>query len=68
MPVSLETQTRIAELRQKAKSPEGLTIDECKEAIAFLRQERLATPPTASKSRTAKPVINGDDLLSELGI
>lgn len=67
MTVSIETMQRIAELREKAKSPEGLTLDECKEAIAFLRQERLAMPPAASKSR-AKAPVNADDLLKDLGI
>lgn len=68
MSVSLETQTRIAELRLKAKSPEGLTLEECREAITFLRGERLNMAPTASKPRTAKPSVNVDDLFGELGL
>lgn len=67
MTVSLETQTRMAELRLKAASGD-LTLDECKEAIAFLRQERLAMPQSTSKPRTAKVEINADDLLKDLGI
>jgi hypothetical protein len=67
MAVSLEAQIRIAELRQKAASGD-LTLDECKEAISFLRQERLAMPQSTSKPRTAKAVINADDLLKDLGI
>lgn len=67
MSVSLDTQVRIAELRLKAA--EGtLTLEECKEAISFLRQERLAMPQTSAKPRTAKVVPNADDLLKDLGI
>ena len=65
MTVSLETQQRIAELRIKAR--EGtLTLEETKDAIKFLRADRLAMPQ--SKSSKAKVVINTDDLLGELGI
>lgn len=62
---SIETQVRIAELRQKARDG-TLTLDEMKEGIAFLRQERLAMPARASSVK--KAVINADDLLSALGI
>lgn len=66
MPPSLEMQQRIAELRIKAR--EGtLTLDETKEGIAFLRQERLAMP-AAKTSSARKIVTNVDDLLGELGI
>lgn len=67
MTVSLEHMQRISELRSKAASGD-LTIDECKEAIAFLRKERLAMPQSTSKPRTAKPTVNADDLLKDLGI
>jgi hypothetical protein len=59
-------QVRIAELRQKA-SEGTLTLEETKEAISFLRAERMAMPP-AAKSRSTKVVPNADDLLGELGI
>lgn len=65
MTVSLEMQQRIAILRQKARDG-SLTLEETKEGIAFLRQERLAMPPAAGKSK--KVVVNADDLLGELGI
>ena len=68
MSISLETQQRIAALRIKAKSAEGLTLDETKEAIAFLRQERLAMTPAKAAPRTKAAVPNADDLLSELGL
>lgn len=56
---------RVAELRQKAR--EGtLTQDETREAITFLRAERLAMPQGKTKTKT--PSVNADDLLSELGI
>ena len=67
MTTSLATHQRIAELRQKARDG-TMTLDDTKEAIAFLRQERLAMPQTASKPRTKAPVINADDLLGELGL
>ena len=68
MAVSLETQQRIAALRLKAKSPEGLTLDEVKEGIKFLRQERLAISPVKAASRAKAPPPNGDDLLKEFGL
>jgi len=67
MTVSLPTQQRIAELRQKAR--EGtMTLDDVKEGIAFLRQERLNMAPAkaAPKAKAAAP--SGDDLLKELGL
>ena len=67
MTVSIETQQRIAELRLKAR--EGtLTLDEVKEGITFLRQERLAITPAKASSRSKAPPPNADDLLGELGI
>ena len=66
MPVSIEVQTRVAELRQKSR--EGtLTMDDMREGIILLRADRLAMPqgkPTKSKA----PPPNVDDLLSELGL
>lgn len=67
MTVPLETQFRIAELRDKARAG-TMTLDDCKEAIAFLRKDRLAMPPAKASPRTAKVVPNADDLLGELGI
>lgn len=67
MSVSLEAAMRIAELREKSRTGE-LTIDECREAISFLRGERLAMAPAASKPRTKAPPPDADKLLGELGI
>lgn len=66
MTTSLELQQRMAELRIKARQPDGLTIDEMREAIGFLREERLAMPP--AKSRTVKVDTNVEDTLKELGL
>lgn len=67
MTVSLEIQQRIATLRQKARDG-TLTLEETKEGIAFLRQERLAMPPAkASGSKKVAPPSE-DDLDKELGI
>jgi len=65
MAVSLEMQQRIAELRQKARDG-TLTLEETREGINFLRQERLAMPP--AKAGSKKVVVNADALLGELGI
>lgn len=65
MTVSLEMQQKVAEWRAKARDG-TLSLPEMKEAIAFLRQERQAMPP--AKSRTAKPKVDANDLLSELGL
>jgi len=57
--------TKVAEWRQKAR--EGtLSQDETREAIVFLRAERLAMPQ--GKAKTKAPAPNADDLLSQLGI
>lgn len=64
---SLEMQTRIAELRIKARDG-VLTLEETKEAIRFLRQERMAMEPTKGTKKAAAAAINPDDLLGELGI
>lgn len=58
-------QQRIAVLRQKARDG-TLTLEETREGINFLRQERMSMPPAAGKSK--KVVVNADDLLGELGI
>ena len=65
MSVSPEMMERIAILRQKARDG-TLTLDETKEGIAFLRQERMAMAP--AKATTKKPVVDVDNLLGELGI
>lgn len=67
MTVSLETQQRIAALREKGRQG-TMTLEDCKEAIAFLRQERLAMPQTKASPRTKAPAPNADDLLKDLGI
>lgn len=55
----------------RSKCRDGtMTIDEYKLVIEQLRAGRKATPQTTSgsksKAKTTKPVISGDDLLSEL--
>ena len=62
---SLETQQRIATLREKARLG-TLTLEETREGISFLRAERLAMP--SKPASKAKPSVNADDLLSELGL
>lgn len=67
MPPSPEASLRVAKLREKSRTGE-LTIEECREAINFLRGERLAMAPAASKPRTKAPAPDANDLLKELGI
>ncbi len=67
MTTSIPHMQRIAELREKGRAG-TMTLDDCKEAIAFLRQERLAMPVAASKSRAKTPAPSGADLLAELGL
>lgn len=69
--MSPEMQTQIQIWRQKAR--EGtLTQEEMRQAIAALRQDRVAASATSAKARatksaaTAKKNINSDDLLGEL--
>lgn len=66
MSVSPEMMTKVAIWREKARNG-TITTEEMKEAIVFLRAERQAMPASsATKSRTAKPVVSATDLLSEL--
>jgi cell division septum initiation protein DivIVA len=67
MTVSLEVQQRIALLREKARQG-TMTLDDCKEGIAFLRKERLAMPQAKASPRTKAATPNADDLLKDLGL
>ncbi len=67
MPPTLECQQRMSTLREKARTSE-LTLEECQEAIVFLRGERLAMAPAKNSSRSKAPPPNADDLLGELGL
>lgn len=71
MALSPEAQAKVQLWRQKAR--EGtLTQDEMREAIATLRQDRIAAAVVSATSRAkksataAKKAVNSDDLLSEL--
>ena len=71
MALSPEAQAKVQLWRQKAR--EGtLTQDEMREAIATLRQDRVAAAGISAASRAkksataAKKAVNSDDLLSEL--
>lgn len=60
--VSAEHMTKVADWRQKARDG-VLTQDEMREAITFLRAERVAMPASTTK---VKLKVNTIDLLSEL--
>ena len=67
MTTSIEVHRRIAELREKGRAG-TMTLDDCREAIAFLRADRLNMPTKAASSRTKAPPPDANDLLSELGL
>ena len=61
--------------RAKAATPEGLSLDEMREAIAAIRKERVNAQETSTKSKAKKAAakekaqpINSDALLGELGL
>lgn len=58
-------QSKVSEWRQKARDG-TLTIEEMKEAIRFLRAERMMMPP--SKSSSKKTPIDVDALLADVGL
>lgn len=67
MALTPEGQLKVQLWRQKSR--EGtLTPEELREAIIFLRQDRVTAAATSEKSRAkkAKPAANSDDLLNEL--
>lgn len=64
MPIpSPETMAKVASWREAARAG-TLTLEDTREAIKFLRADRLAMPE--SKSRTAKPAIDVGALFGEL--
>jgi uncharacterized protein YnzC (UPF0291/DUF896 family) len=69
MQPSAEIINRVNEFRRKMADG-TITLDEQKEAIILLRQNRFSAQAAASASKkkpsTKKPVKSGDDLLSEL--
>jgi hypothetical protein len=65
MAITAEGQAQVALWRQKAK--EGtLTLEEMKQAIIFLRQDRMNAAATSSASKAKKAPVDADSLLSEL--
>ena len=68
-PYTPETLQRISQLR--AKAVEGtLTLDEAREGVALLRQDRksaAASSDTSRRARAKAAIPHADDLLDELG-
>ena len=61
--------------RAKAATPEGLSLDEMREAIAAIRKERVNAQETSTKSKARKATakakaepVDSDGLLGELGL
>ena len=69
--MSPESSFKLATLRAKQQSGQELTMEEMKDAIALMREGRVAAQASSTKSRTTKAKsapVNSDDLLSQLGI
>lgn len=71
MAVSFETSLRLQHLRNEQQTRE-LTMEEMKEVILLLRQDRVAASTTVAKNKTTRArkqvaQIDSDDLLSQLG-
>lgn len=64
---SIETQSRIAELRQKALT-NTISLEEMKEAIRFLRASRMsaAQAPKKASTKGARAAKSGEELLQDL--
>lgn len=63
--ITPETQSKIAEWRRKVADG-SITTEELKEAVRYLRQDRVAAAQTSKIARTKKAPVNGDDLLKGL--
>lgn len=71
MPVSLETSIRLQELRQKQARGEPLTLEECKEVVLKLREDRQAASATVTKNKTTRAkksveTVDSDKLIDDL--
>lgn len=68
--MSPEIQAKIAEWRQKAVEG-ALTVEEMREAIKLIREDRVSAAQKSASKTTRKAAIaavpSADDLLSELG-
>ena len=65
--MSVDIAMTIAEIRQKSRDG-TVTLEETKQAIALLREGRIAAAASSSKARAAKakPQIDVGSLLSDL--
>lgn len=69
-PISPELQSKLSIWRQKAADG-TLSMDELKEAVAFLRSDRKAAAVSSPAKKTAKAkaaIPDADTLMKELGI
>lgn len=70
MAITPEVQAKVMLWRQKAMAG-TLSLEEAREAIQFLRQDRVSAAAASNTSRTkrvaaGKPIPNADDMLKEL--
>ena len=61
----MDIQTKVEIWRQKAAAGD-LSIEEMREAIAYLRTMRESATIAAKAKGTSKKVVNSEDLLNEL--
>lgn len=62
---SPEVQNRITQLQEKALAG-TLTLEDCRESILLLRQDRLSASQASAASKRAKQPVNTDQLFDEL--
>jgi hypothetical protein len=63
--MSPEQTQRLSQLRATARSRE-LTLEETREAIVLMRQDRVTASQVSAKSRAKPEAVNSDKLLDEL--
>lgn len=69
-PISPELQSKLSIWRQKA-SEGTLSMEELREAVAFLRSDRKAAASTSTAKKNAKAKVaipDADTLMKELGL
>lgn len=67
--ITPDIQAKIAIFRQKC-ADDTITIEELKEALALMREGRLAaarTSDSAKRTKAKATILNADEMLKELG-
>lgn len=64
-----EINQRIQILRQRMAAGEAISVEDCKEAVALMREGRLSSAYSAEKTKRVKAMVaipKAADMLSEL--